>query len=265
MTATVAISFFFHILIFFAILSTGIVNKSIFTGRTFMPGSAIHVKLVDAPIEGPLVIAPSEKSVEKAEIHSVSKIPESAKKKETVTKKAKKYEGVIKSQKSRIAISDPIIKEKLQPSGSTQIKGEDDKETADVQRQDILQEGSNVTNSQGAYGAKLVPGEAILGGPAVDIKNFKYDYYLGIIRNRVNNMWNQPIEYNQVREALIEFTINRNGKIDNIRISESSGDSYFDQTALRAVSLSNPFPPLPRGYKDSFLRVRYRFIFGRKG
>ena len=49
MTATVVISFFFHIVILFAILSTGIVNKSIFTGRTFMPGSAIQVKLVDMP------------------------------------------------------------------------------------------------------------------------------------------------------------------------------------------------------------------------
>jgi TonB family protein len=222
--------------------------------------------LVDAPIEGPRVIAPSEKSVEKAETHSVSKIPEYAKKKETVTKKTKKYEDVIKSQKSRIAMPEPIIKEKPQPySSTTQIKGEDDKETADVQGQDILQEGSNVANSQGTYGTKLEPGDAILGGPAVDITNFKYDYYLDIVRNRVNNRWNQPIEYNHIREALIEFIIHRNGKIDNIRISESSGDNYFDQTALRAVSLSNPFPPLPPGYKDSFLRVRYRFIFGRKG
>ena len=267
MTATVVISFFFHIVILFAILSTGIVNKSIFTGRTFMPGSAIQVKLVDMPKGLTLANTVTEKVEKNTETPGNKKISEPAKKNDTVKKKTKINEGVIKSQKSRTAMPELVIKEKPQPSTPTQIKegGKGDMPEVYDPDQGILHNYSNAGNGQGTQGAKLVPGEGISGGPTVDITNFKYDYYLDIIRNRINNKWNQPIEYNQVREALIEFTINRTGKIDNIRISESSGDKYFDQTALRAVSLSNPFPPLPRGYKDNYLRVRYRFIFGRKG
>ena len=95
--------------------------------------------------------------------------------------------------------------------------------------------------------------------------DFKYDYYLGLIRNKVDNRWNQPVTYSHVKKAVVEFTILRNGRIDNVRISESSGDTYFDQTALRAVSVSAPFPPLPKGYKENSLRVRYKFIFEKTG
>src|SRR3972149_3236700 len=89
-------------------------------------------------------------------------------------------------------------------------------------------------------------------------------YYLGLIKNKVDNRWNQPVAHNKARKALIEFTINRKGDVSNVRVADSSGDSYFDQTALRAVTLSTPFPPLPRGFKGDSLRVHYRFIFGEK-
>lgn len=93
----------------------------------------------------------------------------------------------------------------------------------------------------------------------------EYDHYLGIIRNKMESRWSLPIAYSQVKQTLIEFMVHRNGEIDNITVFESSGDQNFDQMALRAVSLSNPFPPLPRDYKEEFLEVRSIFVSNEKG
>ena len=112
--------------------------------------------------------------------------------------------------------------------------------------------------------ARLIAGDSMVSGPVVDMPSFKYDYYLGLIKNKVDNRWSQPVAHKKTRKALIEFTINRKGDVSNAKVADSSGDSYFDQTALRAVTLSSPFPPLPRGFKGDSLRVHYRFIFGEK-
>jgi TonB family protein len=40
--------------------------------------------------------------------------------------------------------------------------------------------------------------------------------------------------------------------VGDTRLTESSGNFYFDQAAMRAILSSSPFPPLPEGFfKDS--------------
>ena len=99
---------------------------------------------------------------------------------------------------------------------------------------------------------------------AVDVRNFKYDYYLRLIQSKVERQWRQPVSGKE-RRAVVRFTISRRGRIEEVMIEESSGDDYFDQTALRAVRFSDPFPPLPQGYLGPSLQVHYRFQFGENG
>jgi len=112
---------------------------------------------------------------------------------------------------------------------------------------------------------KVVSIKGPYGNLEVEDLKFKYDYYLNLIRSKIDSRWDQPVAYKNPRQVLVEFIIRRNGRIENIHVKESSGDFFFDQTAVRAVRLSNPFPPLPRGYKEDFLKVKYRFIFGGEG
>ncbi len=99
---------------------------------------------------------------------------------------------------------------------------------------------------------------------AVDVRNFKYDYYLRLIQSKVERQWRQPVSGKE-RRAVVGFTISRKGRVEGVMIEESSGDDYFDQTALRAVRFSDPFPPLPQGYLGPSLQVHYRFQFGENG
>jgi TonB family protein len=59
--------------------------------------------------------------------------------------------------------------------------------------------------------------------------------------------------------SVIEFEINRDGTLGELRTAESSGSAGLDGAAAQAVTASSPFPPLPGTYPQNSLRLRYRF------
>lgn len=240
------ISLLFHLTFLSIIFSSGIFKRSdLFTAR-HSPFSSIQVSIVNLPNDNRPVMsapAPGKSTIEKT-------VP--------VTKIEKLREH--RSMPSANAvISAPVKKE------HEEVK-QDETANGGGQSAESRSEGSSVKGSEAAahQEARLIGGDSMVSGPVVDMPSFKYDYYLGLIKNKVDNRWSQPVAHKKTRKALIEFTINRKGDVSNAKVADSSGDSYFDQTALRAVTLSAPFPPLPRGFKGDSLRVHYRFIFGEK-
>lgn len=47
------------------------------------------------------------------------------------------------------------------------------------------------------------------------------------------------------RDAIVRFTVNRNGSVSGVRLARSSGSKAFDQAVLKAVQKAAPFPPIP--------------------
>ena len=81
-------------------------------------------------------------------------------------------------------------------------------------------------------------------------QEFKFPPYLAIIREKIEQNWNPPPSTKNVKVKVL-FKILRSGSVGETKLEESSGNFYFDQAAMRAILLSNPFPPLPEGfYKD---------------
>src|SRR3972149_8033431 len=268
MTITIPISLLFHLLLLFVLVSSNILYKANTERGYTPPPSAIHVNIVTIPRERPVERSlvpekPEKKTEDVVKVEEVrkpaEKRPEPVKpvvKKDSAPKEVRKVEPEKSADPAKMAVPEPAVpaaKEKKEVKAADSstpkppVPPAANKKTANVQE------------------ARLTPGLPVVSGPVVDIPDFQYDYYLGLIRSKVDNRWSQPVTYKQVKQTLVDFIIHRDGKIDNVRVAESSGDSYFDQTAVRAVSISNPFPPLPRGYKEDFLKVRYRFIFGEKG
>ena len=58
---------------------------------------------------------------------------------------------------------------------------------------------------------------------------------------------------------MIVFTIMRSGKTVDFKVESSSGDDGFDYEALSAAQEAAPFPPLPRGFMDPFLKIHVSF------
>jgi TonB family protein len=259
-------SLLFHLALLSIIFSSNIFKKSDLFTSQYAQFKAIHVSIVNLP---------------KGSASEVSSISPGDSKIAKISVEVKKAKEIKKKE-----ISKPVTKiEKLRDVKGVQIAKayEKTKEVADDSRQvegaaGLQQKGDDRMDRPSGMSAesevkghgessqltKLIPGDGLVSGPVVDLPSFKYDYYLGLIKNKVDNRWSQPVVHNKTKQALIEFTINRNGGISNLRVADTSGDNYFDQSALRAVTLSTPFPPLPRGFKGDTLKVNYRFIFSGK-
>ena len=60
-------------------------------------------------------------------------------------------------------------------------------------------------------------------------------------------------------ETIIDVKISRSGALENMGFEKRSGNRYFDDSALRAVKKSSPFPPLPYWIMDKSIEIGIRF------
>lgn len=85
--------------------------------------------------------------------------------------------------------------------------------------------------------------------------------YIGVVWARVKKNWTMPqaLMPNENIEAIIDVKISRSGSLDYIGFEKRSGNRYFDDSALRAVKKSSPFPPLPYWIMDRNIEIGIRF------
>jgi len=57
-------------------------------------------------------------------------------------------------------------------------------------------------------------------------------------------------------KILVAFKIDRDGKILNLSVSQSSGYKILDEAALDAVKEAGPYPPIPNELKKNFLKLK---------
>jgi TonB family protein len=84
--------------------------------------------------------------------------------------------------------------------------------------------------------------------------NFPYPWYISQVRAGLWAKWSarKPA---QPEECIVEFSIMPGGQIVDVRDEETSGDAAFDLAAMGAAQDAAPFPPLPRDFKEPFLKI----------
>jgi protein TonB len=98
------------------------------------------------------------------------------------------------------------------------------------------------------------------GAMTLDVTDFPHAWYLRQVLQKVEERWqtqNRPNEPGQKPRIYVE--IQRDGSIAAPRIEQSSGSTYYDRAALRAISEASPFPPLPSDWSKPALRVLFNF------
>jgi TonB family protein len=93
----------------------------------------------------------------------------------------------------------------------------------------------------------------------------RYPAYVAAMIRRISQNWNQASIDPAARasrsiRATATFTIMRDGTVKDIRIIDSSHNSSFDNSGLRALYDSNPMPSLPSDYNGSYLSVTFDFL-----
>lgn len=99
------------------------------------------------------------------------------------------------------------------------------------------------------------------GQVAVDDANFEFLYYLQMVRAQIGRNWTPPAGAASGTRVEVYFRVSRPGSISALRIETGSGNEFFDQAAIRAVTITEQLPALPVGYGGSDLGIHFGFEY----
>ncbi len=106
------------------------------------------------------------------------------------------------------------------------------------------------------------PEQTASASATVTASRFPYAWYLSIIQGKVSSNWKQPSSRLITQDQLstqVSFRIRRDGATELVTVRRSSGLPNVDQSAVKAVRSSTPFPPLPDDYQEDHLDVTIDF------
>jgi protein TonB len=88
----------------------------------------------------------------------------------------------------------------------------------------------------------------------------RFGWYEQLLRERVARNWrSQDLDARIRNRVAVTFEILRDGSIRNVRVSQSSGNFALDQSAQRAIVMSNPLPALPREFERDSALIEFWF------
>ena len=104
------------------------------------------------------------------------------------------------------------------------------------------------------------PGGGNVGSGSSSPFGNRFGYYEQLIRDKVARNWrSQELDSSVRNPVVVLFDILRNGSVQNVRVSRPSGNFAADQSAQRAILMSNPFPPLPAQYERDVATIEFVF------
>lgn len=197
------------------------------------PVPKVASKTVPAPVQKPskaISIAPKKKKI-----------------KTSLKKKTFKSDRVVKS-----AISQ--IEKKVEKSRPDQIRQAIDRLKDQVKKTGPIDRKTN----------EDVKNSGIPAGSGVGSKKVLelIDIYRIEIAYQIQKNWafsEQLVGGQKNLEAYLALKVMPNGEIKDIWFDKRSGNSYFDESAKKAIMKSNPVRPHPPGVKKSFVDIGLRF------
>jgi len=90
----------------------------------------------------------------------------------------------------------------------------------------------------------------------------QFGAYVQALQERISQKWRAAeldARLKTVPVCIIYFEILRDGRIQSLRVAQSSGNQELDLSAQRAVTEASPFEPLPQGYQGSSAKMEVGF------
>ena len=122
-----------------------------------------------------------------------------------------------------------------------------------------LREGTALADT-GAEGGGLGLSAGGLGsGGYLDVGDFCCPEYLSIMIELIRRRWNK--NQRAAGHVMMKFTIQRDGRITNVERETTSGFFALDQSAERALLLTDQLPRLPTAFGEDSLTVHLNFQY----
>lgn len=105
------------------------------------------------------------------------------------------------------------------------------------------------------------PGGGGVGSGSSSPLGSRFGAYEQILRDTVARNWHtESLDARQGQNpVVVSFVLMRNGMVQNVRITQPSGNYALDQSAVRAIQTSAPFPPLPPQYERESANLEFWF------
>jgi TolA protein len=130
-----------------------------------------------------------------------------------------------------------------------------EKAVSAIKQKDLNQQEASTANSKAGISAS-VKGRS----PQTEVNSQKSEY-IAIISSRIKGNWTLPpaLMPKENVETIIDVKISRNGVLEYIGFEKNSGNRYFDDSALKAIKKSSPFPSFPSFIIENHIEIGIRF------
>ena len=101
-------------------------------------------------------------------------------------------------------------------------------------------------------------------GPRISLREVNYDLspWADKVLAKIQKTW--LVSSEQLSQAIgrveILVMVNRSGMVESVKIVQASHASLLDETALKALELSSPFPNLPYNFPEERLEIHLVFL-----
>jgi TonB family protein len=163
---------------------------------------------------------------------------------------------------SNKAASSIIVKREVSSLSSTPVKKEEaGKLTIEKALSALRQKESSTPQAAPAAKPSATASTPARGNVPGGQSSSRLSEYTGFIKSRIKSNWTLPqtLRPKDNVETIIEVRILRNGAVERINFEKRSGNRYVDDSAMKAVQKSMPFPPFPDGMMDNYIEIGVRF------
>jgi TonB family protein len=127
--------------------------------------------------------------------------------------------------------------------------------------QEVARPQSRPTAVASSGAAAPLPSGASSGSGSTKL-TMRQQVYNAEVESRIKRQWVLPEAYVKETSGLVAWVvlrIKRDGHLDKVWLEQSSSNSRFDQSCLRAVKKAAPFPTLPPEERGQTMELGIRF------
>jgi protein TonB len=99
---------------------------------------------------------------------------------------------------------------------------------------------------------------------SLDSQEFKYASYFSSIKKQIESVWSYPeqaVTRGLQGQLLLQFILDRSGKLVDISLVNSSEHEILDNAALDAVKTASPYNPFPEKIQKNKLKIIASFKY----
>lgn len=196
-----------------------------------------------------------EKPVEDAEVSLAEqeKIKEEERKKKEEEDKQRKEDERKKLEKQKEdkkkAEEEKAAKEKAEKEKRQKAEAEEVNKRLEAALQRYKGESANA-GGQNTFGAAARGGNGMGGGVVLPLEVLAY---VERVKAAVKNKWLWTDTQTPLRAAVV-FKLDIDGRVSDLSISSSSGNSQYDESLRIAIKNANPLPPPPAAFYEQYLK-----------